>query len=153
MMAKERTPRENEMRGMGEWLPSDDWVPASILPVPHKIEGWTHRWVRTRVLGHSDNINVSKMMREGWEPCKFDDYPEMKLLSSDIDSKFVGNVEIGGLLLCKAPEEKIAARTRHFQKVAADQMESVDNNFLRENDPRMPLMKPERNTRTTFGRN
>jgi len=152
-MAEERTPRENEMRETEEYRPSDDWIPASILPTPREQDGWVYRWVRTSVLGHSDNINVSKMMREGWEPCQFDDHPELRLIGSDIDSKFVGNVEIGGLLLCKAPEEKIDSRTRHFQKIAADQMESVDNNFLRENDPRMPLMKPERNTRTTFGRN
>ena len=44
-------------------------------------------------------------------------------------------------------------RTAHFQKAADNQMQSVDNNYLRENDPRMPLLKPERSTRTTFGRN
>ena len=46
----------------------------------------------------------------------------------------------------------MAARSEHFQKVANDQMSSVDNNFMRENDPRMPLLNPERSTRTTFGR-
>jgi hypothetical protein len=44
------------------------------------------------------------------------------------------------------------ARNRHYQQVAANQMQSVDNGFLRENDPRMPLLKPERSTRTTFGK-
>jgi hypothetical protein len=90
-------------------------------------------------------------MREGWIPVKAEDHPELELVS-DLNSRFVGNVEVGGLLLCKAPAEKIKSRTEHFERVAANQMESVDNNFLRENDPRMPLMKPERNTRTTFGR-
>jgi hypothetical protein len=28
----------------------------------------------------------------------------------------------------------------------------VDRSYLRENDPRMPLLNPERSTRTTFGR-
>ena len=41
---------------------------------------------------------------------------------------------------------------KYFQDMAENQMQSVDNNFLRENDPRMPLMKPERSTRTTFGK-
>ena len=44
------------------------------------------------------------------------------------------------------------ARTKHFEQVADNQMQSVDNNFLRENDPRMPMLQPERNTRTTFGK-
>ena len=91
------------------------------------------------------------MFREGWEPCKSEDYPELKL-RSDLGSQFEGNIEVGGLLLCKAPKEKMEARDRHFQQVAASQMQSVDNGFLRENDPRMPLLKPERSTRTTFGK-
>jgi hypothetical protein len=57
------------------------------------------------------------------------------------------------LLLCKAPEETMAARTQHYQSVAENQMSSVDNNYLKESDPRMPMLNPERSTRTTFGRN
>jgi len=91
------------------------------------------------------------MFREGWEPVRAEDHPEL-MLESDMGSKFKGNIEVGGLLLCKAPEEKMKARSKHFQEVAANQMESVDNNYLRENDPRMPLLDPERSTRTTFGR-
>ena len=150
-MAEERAPRENETRENDSYRPSDDWVPASILPSPTPQPGWVFRWVRTDVLGQSDNTNVSRSFREGWQPCKIDDHPELQIMS-DIGSRFEGNVHFGGLLLCKAPEEKMQARTRHYQEVANTQMESVDNNYLRENDPRMPMMKPERNTRTTFGR-
>ena len=150
-MAEERTPRESETRENDSYHPSDDWVPASILPTPNPQPGWTFRWVRTDVLGQSDNTNVSRSFREGWQPCKIDDHPELQIMS-DIGSRFEGNVHFGGLLLCKAPEEKMQSRTRHYQEVANTQMESVDNNYLRENDPRMPMMKPERNTRTTFGR-
>ena len=71
---------------------------------------------------------------------------------SDINSRFEGNIEIGGLLLCKAPEDKVQQREEYFQNMAESQMESVDNNFLKQNDPRMPVLKPERSTRTTFGR-
>jgi len=92
------------------------------------------------------------MFREGWEPVKAEDHPEL-MLESDMGSNFKGNVEVGGLLLCKAPAGKMRARSKHFQQVADNQMESVDNNYLRENDPRMPLLDPERSTRTTFGRN
>jgi hypothetical protein len=60
-------------------------------------------------------------------------------------------VEVGGLLLCKTAVENVTARTKYYEKRAADQMSSVDNNYLRENDPRMPLLRPERKSRTTFG--
>jgi hypothetical protein len=150
-MATERTPRENETREEEQFRQNDSWNPASILPTPKPQDGWVFRWIRTSILGQPDNTNVSRSMREGWIPVKEEDHPELEM-QSDFNSRFQGNVEVGGLLLCKAPEEKIRSRTDHFQKVAANQMESVDNNFMRENDPRMPLSAPERNTRTTFGR-
>jgi hypothetical protein len=31
------------------------------------------------------------------------------------------------------------------------QMEAVDNNLMRENDARMPLLSPDRSTRVKFG--
>jgi hypothetical protein len=149
-MAEERTPRTKTTREV-ESRPSDSWIPASILPDPDPRDGWVHRWIRTSTLGESDNTNVSRMMREGWQPVKSEDYPELQL-QSDVGSRFVGNIEVGGLLLCRAPKEKMDQRNDYYQSMAENQMQSVDNNFLRENDPRMPLMKPERSTRTTFGK-
>ena len=87
--------------------------------------------------------NVSSKFREGWEPVKLEDHPELKVLP-DVDSKFKGNVEVGGLLLCKNSKENMEAR-RDFQKQQADsQMSAVDNNFMKESDPRMPVLKPEK---------
>ena len=149
-MAEERTPRTKTTREVKS-RPSDSWIPASILPDPDPRDGWVHRWIRTSTLGESDNTNVSRMMREGWQPVKSEDYPELQL-QSDVGSRFVGNIEVGGLLLCRAPKEKMDQRNDYYQNMAENQMQSVDNNFLRENDPRMPLMKPERSTRTTFGK-
>jgi len=150
-VTEERTPRENETRDASA-RPSDSWIPASILPDPKPQDGYVFRWVKTSLLGQSDNTHVSKMFREGWSPVKAEDHPEL-MLASDIGSQFEGNIEVGGLLLCKAPEETMAARTQHFQNIAENQMSSVDNNYLRESDPRMPMLNPERSTRTTFGRN
>ena len=149
-MAEERTHRTKTTREE-ESRRNDSWIRASILPNPDHRDGWVHRWIRTSVLGESDNTNVSKMMREGWQPVKAEDYPELQL-QSDVGSRFAGNIEVGGLLLCRAPKEKMEQRDQYFQQMAENQMQSVDNNFLRENDPRMPLMKPERSTRTTFGK-
>ena len=150
-MSEERTPRTNTTRTV-EQRPTDSWKPASILPDPKPQDGYVFRWIKTALLGQSDNTHVSKMFREGWEPVRAEDHHEL-MLESDIGSQFKGNIEVGGLLLCKAPEELMAARTKHFQDIASNQMSSVDNNYLRESDPRMPMLNPERSTRTTFGRN
>ena len=150
-MSEERTPRKSTSRKVDE-RPTDTWKPAAILPDPEPQDGYVFRWVKTSLLGQSDNTHVSKMFREGWSPVKAEDHPEL-MLTSDIGSQFEGNIEVGGLLLGKAPEETMAARTQHFQNIAENQMSSVDNNYLRESDPRMPMLNPERSTRTTFGRN
>jgi len=147
-MAEERTKRAAEAREANQ-RPTDSWKPASVLPVPEPQDGWVFRWVRTSTLGQSDNTNVSQKLREGWIPVKAEDHPELQVMS-DIGSRFEGNVEIGGLLLCKAPEKLMQQRQAHYQQGAETQMESVDSSFLRENDPRMPVLQPER--RTTFGR-
>ena len=149
-MAEQRKKRDAESREV-EQRPSDSWMPASVLPTPDPEDGWVFRWIRTSTLGHADNTNVSQKFREGWIPVKSEDKPELNVMS-DINSRFEGNIEIGGLLLCKAPEDKVQQREEYFQNMAESQMESVDNNFLKQNDPRMPVLKPERSTRTTFGR-
>ena len=147
-MANERNIRVDRQ---SEARPSDSWTPQSSLPVPEPKDGWVFRWIRTSSLGRSDNTNVSRQFREGWEPVRAEDHPELKIMSH-INSQFKGNVEVGGLLLCKAPEERMKARQRHFQEVSDRQIEGVDRSYLRENDPRMPLLNPERSTRTSFGR-
>jgi hypothetical protein len=149
-MTEERKPREKSSR-IEDARASDSWMPASLLPDPTPQYGWMFRWIRTATLGESDNTHVSRMFREGWQACKHEDHPEL-MLESDINSTFAGNIEVGGLLLCKAPRAKMESRTKHFQQVAQNQMDSVDQNYLRENDPRMPLLTPERSSRTTFGR-
>ena len=149
-MAEQRTKRASEAREV-EQRPSDSWKPASVLPTPEPQDGWVFRWVRTSTLGKADNTNVSQKFREGWTPVRAEDHPELEVMS-DIGSRFEGNIEIGGLLLCKASEAEMQKRQDYFQQMAENQMESVDNNFLRENDPRMPVLNPERSTRTTFGR-
>jgi len=145
-MSDSREPRELEERS--EAAREKAWVPPTLLPDPLPQPGWRFRWVRTSMVGQSDATNVSMRFREGWEPVKIEDHPELEVMP-DHNSRFPGCVEIGGQLLCKAPEEVADARQRHYEGIAAQQMESVDHSYMRENDPRMPLLRPDRKTRVT----
>jgi hypothetical protein len=58
---------------------------------------------------------------------------------------------MGGLMLCKAPIEMVEERNAYYNQQADAQIRSVDNNLMRENDPRMPLFN-ERNSKVTFGK-
>ena len=138
-MADNRTNREITSR---EKTARYVYTPSSTLPDPTPEPGYVYRWIATHIMGQSDPTNVSRKMREGWVPVKAVDHPELMLEGSEK----TGNVEIGGLMLCKQPVEQAKARDEYFTKQAQDQMESVDNHFMRNNDPRMPLFSDRKST-------
>ena len=112
-------------------------------------EGWEYKWIRKAIMGIADPTNMSKSLREGWEPCRLEDHAEM-MLAVDGDAKNSGLIEVGGLVLCKIPLEMFNQRQDYYMKQAQGQMESVDAQVDRENDKRMPIFN-ERQTKVTFG--
>lgn len=144
-----RTPRDLETREKTERKKS--WTRPSALPTPEPRDGLHFRWIRTSTLGQSDNSNVSRRFREGYQPVKAADHPEMKLLS-DVDSRFPDNIEVGGLMLCAIDKDIAEDRSDQQLDVARQQMDAVDNNFMKQSDPRMPVLRSERSTRTSFGK-
>jgi hypothetical protein len=126
------------------------WTPPELLPEPDKQPGYAYRWIRVSTLQNADPRNISAKLREGWEPVKLEEQPKFQLLI-DPNSRFKDNIEVGGLLLCKTPQELVDQRNSYYQHQAEGQMESVDNSLMRQNDPRMPLFN-ERKSTTTFGK-
>jgi hypothetical protein len=125
------------------------WAPPELLPTPDPEPGYAFRWVRVSTLNTADPLNISAKRREGWEPVKASEHPELQYhIESDSNTKDV--VVIGGLMLCKTPAEFVNQRNSYYQKQANDQMTAVDNNLMRQSDPRMPLFN-ERKSTTTFG--
>ena len=125
------------------------WQRPELLPSPNPEPGYDFHWVRVSTQGQIDATNVSSKLREGWEPVKASDHPEITLVTIE-NERFKDNVVIGGLLLCKAPKELKEERTAYYENQTRSQMHSVDNNLMRENDPRMPLFN-DRKTKVTFG--
>lgn len=145
VMASTRAPRKTREQTERPKV----WQPASTLPEPDKLPGYVYRWVRVSTLGQNDARNISSKTREGWEPVRIEEQPKFRMMT-DPDSRFKDNVEVAGLLLCKAPKELMDQRKDYFAKKNHAQMESVDSNFMRESDSRMPLFKERRST-TSFG--
>ena len=148
-MAEDRKPRELETRAKTER--PKQWMPPETLPSPNEEPGYDFRWVRVSTMGQDDARNVSSKLREGWEPVKASEHPEIQLMGTGSNSRYPDSIEIGGLLLCKTPKEFTEQRDSYYQKQADGQMQSVDNTFMRDNDPRMPLFK-ERRSEVKFGR-
>ena len=125
------------------------WQAPETLPSPNPRPGISHRWVRISMGGQSDVQNISSKLREGYEPCKAEDYPEM-MMHASTEGRFKGNIEVGGLVLCSIPSEFLVQRDKHFAGINKATMESVDNNFMKDNDPRMSKFS-EKSTKVTFG--
>ena len=148
-LAETRTGREQQTRANDERPRS--WAPPTLLPDPEPEAGYKFRWVRVSTMGQNDPRNVSSKLREGWEPVRAADHPEISMyLDNDIE-RYKDNIVVGGLMLCKTPTEMVDQRNSFYQKQADAQMRSVDSNFMRENDPRMPLFA-ERKSTVSFGR-
>jgi hypothetical protein len=151
MMAEEiqkRTKRDAETRETTERVRK--WRPPQLLPEISPEDGYAFRWIRISTLGVDDAINLSSKFAEGWEPIKASDHPEV-VLTSGVGNRFPDSIQIGGLIACKTPIEFARDRDAYYQKQADAQMASVDNTYMRESDPRMPMFK-ERSSKVTFGK-
>ena len=144
---KNRLKRELESRETQER--PKQWAPAELLPEPDKEAGFAYRWIRVATLNQADPRNLSAKLREGWEPVRIEEQPKFQLLV-DPQSRFKDNIEIGGLLLCKTPIEFVQQRNSHYDKQTQAQTDAVDNNLMRQSDPRMPIFQ-ERKSSSSFG--
>ena len=127
------------------------WQAPEALPMPDERPGWKHRYVRLSTLGTADPSNISSKLREGYEPVKAEEYPEL-MMHAATEGRFKGGIEIGGLLLCRIPAEFMDQRAKHFENLNKSQMDSVDNNFLRERDSRSNMaLFADKKSNVTFG--
>ena len=127
------------------------WKAPEALPMPDDRPGWKHRYIRLSTLGTADPSNISSKLREGYEPVKAEDYPEL-MMHAATEGRFKGGIEIGGLLLCRIPAEFMEQRAKHFENLSKQQMDSVDNNFLRERDSRSNMaLFADKKSKVTFG--
>jgi hypothetical protein len=147
-MAENRLTRELDKRTAVE-RPTH-WAPPELLPEPDKQAGYAYRWIRVASLNQADPRNLSAKLREGWEPVRIEEQPKFQMLV-DPNSRYKDNIEIGGLLLCKTPEEFVKQRNNYYSKQADAQMDAVENTLMRQSDPRMPLYN-ESKTTSSFGK-
>jgi hypothetical protein len=147
-MAENRLARELETRAITER--PKQWMQPELLPEPDKNPDYAYRWIRVSTMNTADPRNLSAKLREGWEPVPVEEQPKFRLLV-DPNSRFRENIEIGGLLLCKTPKDFVRQRNEFFAKQTQAQTDAVDNNLMRQSDPRMPIFN-ERKSSTSFGK-
>ena len=77
------------------------WMPPQLLPDPNPEPGYAFRWIRLSTLGTADAMNISSKLREGWEPVKASEHPEIRLMSGQ-PNRFPDSIEVGGLQIGRA---------------------------------------------------
>ena len=129
------------------------WVPPSNLDAPEPPEGYHHRWVRSEYRGQQDEKNVIGRLRSGYELVRADEYPDRMDLPAIADGKYKGVIGVGGLLLARIPVEIVEERMDYFAQQTQDKENAINNDLLKEEHPSMPISKPDRQSRVTFGGN
>tara|TARA_B100000085_G_scaffold277420_1_gene297805 strand:+ start:306 stop:758 length:453 start_codon:yes stop_codon:yes gene_type:complete len=128
------------------------WQPPSTLDAPPPPEGYIHRWIRESVMGSDDKKNLAARLREGFDLVRADEFPDFEAPTIQ-DGKHAGVIGVGGLLLARFPVESKQERDAYFRGKTQDQMHAVDNDLMREEHSSMPIIKPDRQSRVTFGKN
>jgi hypothetical protein len=134
--------RQSEQREM-------EWAPARLLPDPNPVNGIDFRYVRVSSGGTVDNMNHSQALRDGWEPVKAEECPELGMIISDVGSAS-GNIVLGGMMLCKRPShigDKIKEKAAHESRV---QVDSIDRGYLSDQNSAMKKFS-DKQTRVQFG--
>jgi len=145
----DRSPRSAESRD--KISRRKPWQPPSILDAPTPPQGYVYRWIRESMIGRSDPANMSKRIREGWEPVRAEDHPDFEAPTVD-EGRHAGVIGVGGLILAKMPMETVEERRAYYQNMANQQIEAVDNDLMRESNQVMPISNPNRSTKVTFGK-
>ena len=122
-----RTPRSQETRE--HVVRATEGWDDSVLPEISPRDGWVGKWVRTDTRGAADKTNVSKRLRQGWEPIDVADYPE---LLAHTDGKTHGRIEVGGLIACRMPAERVAQRSDHYLQRAKQAEDSAEEHYMRD---------------------
>jgi len=148
----QRNPRDTATRETEVRTPRQ-WLPPSLLPEPAPEPGYVLHWKRLSLRGEPDATHFSKVLREGWEPCKLSEHPELRMNANPrADGQFADMIEMGGLVLCRMPKELRDQRNAYYNGLANAQQSRVASDFLSKNDPRMPMLNPTVTTKVEFGK-
>jgi len=143
----DRTSRETQTRESQE---RKVWRPGTALEAPEPPLGYKHRWIRESVMEFDDKTNVHKRRQEGYDLVRAEEYPGYTGAVVD-EGRNAGIIGVGGLVLARIPQELADQRNQHYQKTTQNQMDAVDRDWMRENNPAMPKMAPQRKSSVSFG--
>jgi hypothetical protein len=125
-------------------------VETGTLPqMPVTSDGFVYRWLRVAIRGEDDLQNISRRQREGWEFVKPETLPpELQTLNHMLRDygKVTGIVGIDDVALGRLPRKIAEARQELVELEAAEMMQAVNADLMRNNDTRMPISNESKST-------
>lgn len=125
------------------------WRRPSQLDAPAPRPGYKQRWVRYRSGNQEDADNLDKMLDQGWRPVKRSAASRVHELTADLRGKYGQYIVKRGLILMEMPEKLVAQRNKHYRTKLRQMTQAIDRDLFKLHHPHMPLLKPERMSRTT----
>lgn len=144
--------RDRRLDTRADNMRNQEWKPSRLLPEPPFDDDVDYRWVRSKMRGVDDSANVSRKLREGWEPVpKTQDVLDSMRMICDIKSNYPDYIESSGNILMRRAKSISRQASKFMAQKAQDQIDAVDNDLMKLNDSRMPLFNNSR-TDITYGK-
>lgn len=129
------------------------WSPPSLLPDPDPRPGWEFSWVAVTAAGQVNTVHANYRLREGFIPVLKSEVPEIVARISNVEKyeAFPDAVVVGGLMLCRMPEEMAVQRREYYRSLATAQLASVPSAEMpRQEHAGMPIIN-ERTSHVSVG--
>lgn len=128
------------------------WKPRNRQQHLIAPEGYKYRYVRRQVKGlGEDTENILGRMEEGYIPVTPDEIKgQVENVRVLEEGKIAGTVVAGDSILMKIPQELADQRTEYYRQKVKQMEKAIDNDLMKENNPKMPISK-SRNTRVEVG--
>jgi hypothetical protein len=122
-------------------------VEEGTLPQLPPVDEFVYRWLRVAIRGEDDVQNIARRTREGWKFVTREELPKayQNLPVRDY-GKMSGVVGIDDVALGKLPRHIAEARQEWNELQAAEMMQAVDADLMRNNDTRMPISNESKST-------
>lgn len=104
------------------------WQPSSISLEPNPRPGIRHHWCAAKVMGIENTRNMSKHIKDGWIPCKAEDYPEITQFIPGHSR--TGEIYNEDLMLCYMPEDIAQERDEYYRSLGALQQQSSNSQMV-----------------------
>lgn len=122
---------------------------AKRLDAPPPRPGYAQRWVTYRIGSAEDEENFDSMLEEGWRPVRRTAVKKVHELAFSSNGPRGQYYVKRGLILMELPQALKVARDRHFKELNKRQNDGVNRSLFKVDNRVMPLLQPERSTRST----